>query len=206
MNPIRLLIVDDHQLLLEGTKAALEQYPEIEIVGLSSNGREALRHVETLAPDLVLLDVRLPDLSGIEVARQIRERWPGIVIVALSGYDDSLYVKGLRKIGVVACLPKTMKTAELIQAIREAYAGRTPAVSPPSRGTPELLDPLTPREFEVLQLMGSGCRNSDIATTLGLSIKAVEFHVTHVLEKLGARSRSEAIVKAARILDVPLGS
>ncbi len=207
MSRIRVIIVDDHQLLLEGTKAALEQYPEVEIVGLASTGRDALRAVEQLAPDMVLLDVRLPDISGIEVARQVKERWPGILIIALSGFDDTMYVRGLRKLGVVACLPKTLKTAELIQAIRDAWAGKAPAaVSHPRSSSPELLDPLTPREFQVLQLMGTGSRNSDIAAELGLSIKAVEYHVTHILEKLDARSRSEAIIKAARILDLPLGA
>jgi len=203
VNRIRLFIVDDHQLLLEGTKAALEKYPDIEITGLATTGLDALRDIEQAAPDLVLLDVRLPDISGIEVARHIRERWPSMLIIALSGFDDSMYVKGLRKLGVLACLPKTMKTAELIEAIRDACAGKTPAAQP-NRGSPELLDPLTPREFQVLELMGKGSRNSEIASALGLSIKAVEYHVTHVLEKLDARSRSEAIIKAARILDVPL--
>ncbi|HLY65652.1 MAG TPA: response regulator transcription factor [Chloroflexota bacterium] len=206
MSRLRLLIVDDHQLLLEGTKAALQQYPELEVAGLASTGREALDAAAALQPDMVLLDVRLPDMSGVEVARELRARWPAIRIVALSGFDDSMYVKGLRSLGVLACLPKTLNTAELMQAIREAAAGQVPAASRTECASTALLDPLTARELEVLELMGQGSRNGDIATSLGVSIKAVEFHVTHILAKLDARSRSEAIVKAARMLDVPLAA
>jgi len=204
MTPLRVVIVDDHKLLLEGTKAALDRYPEVDVVGLASSGREALEKIEQLAPDLVLLDVRLPDISGIEVARQVCEKWPNIRIIALSGFDDSMYVRGLRRVGVLACLAKTLTTAELIQAIRDVVAGNISPSARTDRSSPELLDPLTPREFEVLELMGKGMRNGEIGAALSLSVKAVEYHVTHVLEKLDARSRSEAIVKAARILDVPL--
>lgn len=195
---VRLIIVDDHQMLLEGTKAALRQYPELEIVGTASTGGEALRQLEELQPDLILLDIRLPDISGVEVARVAHERWPNILVVVLSGFDDMLYLRSLRKIGVRACLSKTLTTSELREALRKVIAGEMP---PDSRSTPaEQMDAFTPREFQVLQEMRRGLRNSEIGDALGLSIKAVEYHITHILEKLEARSRSEAIVKVERLM------
>ena len=199
---IKLLIVDDHQLILDGTKAALDPYEDLEVVGLASTGRDALRSIELLRPDVVLLDIRLPDVSGLEVVRQVHEKWPGTHIIAISGYDDSRYVRGLRKLGVSAYLSKSVSTAELSEAIRAVAAGKAAPGLPP-QAHPGLLEPLTPREFQVLQLIGQGLRNGEIASSLSLSIKAVEYHVTHILEKLDARSRSEAIVKAAHILDIP---
>jgi DNA-binding NarL/FixJ family response regulator len=203
---IRLFLVDDHQLLLEGTRASLERYAELDVVGTAATGREALDEIARLRPEVVLLDVRLPDINGLEVARRVHEQWPQVRMIALSGYDDARYVKGLRRLGVAACLPKTLTTGQLVQAIQDVAAGNSPphgGSDPPDEGA--LLDPLTPREMEVLQLMSTGSRNGDIAAALDVSVKAVEYHVGHILEKLDAKSRSEAIVKASRLLEPPAG-
>jgi DNA-binding NarL/FixJ family response regulator len=195
--PIRIVIVDDHPLLQEGTRALLARSAGIVVAGMAGDGETALRLVEQCNPDVLLLDLHLPGISGVDVARQTRARNPQVAILVLTGYDEIGYVRGLVQLGVRGYLRKSASGPELLAAIRAVAAGQT--VLPPAI-TRTMINPkadlLTARECEVLTLLADGRRNLEIAQALGVSLKTVEFHISHILDKLGARSRTEAIFKA----------
>lgn len=192
--PIRVLIVDDHPMAREGTRALLERSAAIEVVGAVGEGFAALWLLRELQPDIVLLDVRLPDISGIEVARQLRTEFPTVKVLVVTGYDEIGYARALLQLGVRGYLAKSASGAELVAAVRAVAAGNQVITAEAARGIVEgRNDPLTAREHEVLQRLVAGRRNAEIADDLCLSLKTVEFHVRNVLQKLGARSRAEAI-------------
>jgi DNA-binding NarL/FixJ family response regulator len=194
---VRVVIADDHPLVREGTASLLARRPDIEIVATASDGRSALRLVEELRPDVLLLDLGLPDLSGIEVARRMRSNWPEVAVLVLTGYGTQRYAPLLSQLGVSGLVHKSAQHEELLDAIYAAADGQKMGGSgrarPGLRTSPETL---TVREHEVLGLMASGLRNAEIATELSVSLNTVEFHVRHVLDKLGVRSRTEAVLKA----------
>jgi DNA-binding NarL/FixJ family response regulator len=194
---IRVIVCDDHAILREGTQLILEKVPGVDVVGTAATGNEALRLVERSRPDVLVLDLQLPDMSGVEVARRVRGSFSAVAILVLTGYVDATYIPRLLQIGVRGYLPKTASSAELAAAVRAVAAGRTIVVSHGTVfGAEPLGAPLTPREHEVLRLMATGLRNADIAGRLCVSIKTVEHHVTNVLVKLGVQSRTQAIIKA----------
>src|SRR5689334_15656218 len=189
--PIRVLIVDDHPMAREGTRALLERSAAIEVVGAVGEGFAALWLLRELQPDIVLLDVRLPDISGIEVARQLRTEFPTVKVLVVTGYDEIGYARALLQLGVRGYLAKSASGAELVAAVRAVAAGNQVITAEAARGIVEgRNDPLTAREHEVLQRLVAGRRNAEIADDLCLSLKTVEFHVRNVLQKLGARSRA----------------
>uniref|UniRef100_A0A7C2ZZ19 Response regulator transcription factor n=1 Tax=Thermorudis sp. TaxID=1969470 RepID=A0A7C2ZZ19_9BACT len=188
---IRVVIVDDHPMLLEGTRVCLERAPDIAVVGVTGMGREAIHLVAEHRPDVLLLDLRLPDISGVEVARQVRAAYADTAIVVLTGYGDAGYLRALRPLGVRGYLPKTATDAEIVDAVRRAAAGCTMVASHSEREI--LTEPLTPREREILRRLVAGQRNAEIAAALLISVKTVEYHVSNIFTKLGARSRAEAI-------------
>lgn len=195
--PIRVVVCDDHAILREGTQLILETVPGLEVVGTATTGGEALGLVERSRPDVLVLDLQLPDMSGVEVARRVRGSFSAVAVLVLTGYVDATYIPRLLQIGVRGYLPKTASSSELIAAVRAVAAGRTIVVSHGTGiGAEPLGAPLTPREHEVLRLMANGLRNADIARRLCVSIKTVEHHVTNVLVKLGVQSRTQAIIKA----------
>jgi DNA-binding NarL/FixJ family response regulator len=194
---IRVVVVDDHAILREGTQLILERVPGVAVVGTAATGADALRLVERHRPNVLVLDLQLPDMSGVEVARRIRSSFASVAVLVLTGYVDATYIPRLLQIGVRGYLPKTASSAELVAAVRAVAAGRTIVVSHGTGiGAEPLGAPLTPREHEVLRLMATGLRNADIARRLCVSIKTVEHHVTNVLVKLGVQSRTQAIIKA----------
>jgi DNA-binding NarL/FixJ family response regulator len=190
--PIRVMIVDDHPLVREGTRAALERSGHVQVVATAADGAETLRILPERRPDVLLLDLHLPDMSGLEVARSVRALAPEVSIVVITGYEDVTYQRALLQMGVRGYLRKTMSGPEIVQALRDAVAGRSVIAG----RTADAVEPLTTREEEVLMLMAAGWRNGEIAEQLGVSVKTVEFHTGHVLEKLGARSRTEAVARA----------
>ncbi len=195
--PIRVILVDDHPLLREGTRALLAQNAGIAVVGAAGDGKAALRLVGEQHPDVLLLDIHLPDISGVEVAREVRVRSPRVAILVLTGYEDVGYARGLLQLGVQGYLRKSASGAEIVAAIRAVAAGQTVLAPAVTRVViANGVDPLTAREYEVLGLLARGQRNAEIARTLAVSVKTVEFHISHVLDKLGVRSRTEAILKA----------
>jgi DNA-binding NarL/FixJ family response regulator len=203
--PLRVLIVDDHQMFREGIRRRLEQEPDINVVGEAASAEEALAKVAQTDPAIVLLDIRLPRISGIELARRLRQEWPDLRILVLTGYDFDQYVRALAQVGVAGYLLKTAPQDALVQAIREVASGG--GVLPPPIASKLLrhysasstqvqsgiAGELTLREIEVLELLHQGMRNAEIAKRLSISPRTVEAHVCSIISKMGARSRTEAI-------------
>lgn len=201
--PIQVVLVDDHPLMREGTRGLLDSETDMHVVGVAGDAATALRLVRELRPDVLVLDLRLPDASGIEVARRVRGESATTAVLILTGYEDVSYEHALRRVpGVGGYLRKTASGEDIVNAIRAVAAGRTvfgpqsdQAMADPSTPRPDLL---TERELEVLRLLSAGRRNADVAQELVVSIKTVEFHVGNLLDKLGARSRTEALAVARR--------
>jgi DNA-binding NarL/FixJ family response regulator len=194
---IRVIVVDDHPLMLEATKILLAFHADIAVVGTAGTGSETLRLITELQPTVLVLDLRLPDISGIEVARQVRSSFPSVAMLVLTGYDDIGYVQAMLQIGVKGYLPKTATGPEIVAAVRTITRGGTafhPKIPLPGRSIS--MDNLSARELEVARLLVVGQRNHEMADTLKVSLKTIEFHVSNILSKLKARSRAEAISKA----------
>lgn len=194
---LRVVLVDDHPMLREGTAAILAAQPDIAVVGQTGRGTEALALVGATAPDVLVLDLHLPDLSGIEVARQVRASHAGVAILILTNYEDGGYVRALLQLGARGYLGKSATGDEIVAAVRAIARGGATVLSDTARaalGTGGLA--LSARELEVLGLIATGRRNTEIAATLSIAESTVEYHVRHLLGKLGARSRTEALKKA----------
>ncbi len=189
-NP-RVLIVEDHPVAADGTRRALEEGGGLEVVGLATTAASALAGVARTQPDIPILDIHLPDLNGIEVARRIRRDYPAVAIVVLTGYDDIGYERALNKLGVSAYLQKTSTGSDIAATVRAVARGGVPPTSSTRQAT-NFPDSLTEREAEVLQLVVAGFQNQEIADELHIKLRTVEFHITNILEKLGARSRADA--------------
>ena len=211
MNKIKILLAEDHTVVREGTKKLLESQPDFEIVGEANNGEEAVELTKKLHPDVVVMDIAMPKLSGIEATKQIKAIYPGTAILVLTGYDYDEYVFALIEAGAAGYLLKEASGDELINAIRLVVAGE-PVLHPriirkildrlrsPVEETPETAssEPLTTREMEVLGLASRGMSNAEIADTLYLSVRTVQAHLRSIFNKLGVGSRSEAIVYALK--------
>jgi DNA-binding NarL/FixJ family response regulator len=194
---IRVGIVDDHPLVREGTAALLGRRADIEVVGVAGDGQSALQLVDAQRPDVLLLDLGLPDLTGIEVARWVRNKCPTVAVLVLTGYGIQRYAALLTRLGVAGLINKAAPNEELLDAIYSAAEGRKLAET--RRTLPATRRPhqaLTVREHEVLGLMAGGFRNAEIAADLSVSLNTVEFHVRHILDKLDARSRTQAVLRA----------
>jgi len=211
---IRMLLVDDHMLMRQGTRTLLEEDPEIVIVGEAAQGEEALLLAERLRPDVVLLDIRLIGLNGVEVARKLRGELPEIKVLMLTAYPYEQYVRALFAIGVHGYLLKTASGPELIAAVEAVQRGEqvldaeTSAVLATITRTSGIgaAGPISEREREVLVLVGQGAGNKDIARQLSISSRTVETYVGNAIAKLGARTRAEAFSLALqRGIIVPEG-
>jgi DNA-binding NarL/FixJ family response regulator len=206
---IRVLIADDQSLVRAGFRLVLENHPDIEVVGEASNGEEAIHSAGRLQPDVVLMDIRMPELDGIAATREITARHPARVLV-LTTYDLDEYVYDALQAGASGFLLKDTPPEQLADGIRAVAGGEAllaPTVTrrlieefarlgPARRSRPSALDELTPRELEVLRLLARGLSNAEIAESLVLSDTTVKTHVTHVLGKLGLRDRVQAVVLA----------
>jgi DNA-binding NarL/FixJ family response regulator len=199
--PRRVLVVDDHELLRAGTRRILDEATGFSVVGEAADGHSALREIDSLRPDVVLVDIRLPDMNGIDLARRILQDHPDMAVLILSAYDDQTYVRASLAAGVAGYLLKTAPGDELVHSIRAACdAPATAATGPSGRGekdgawTPgDSMPPLTAREREVVHLASRGMSNKAIAHELGISPRTVEGHLNRVFEKLGATSRTELV-------------
>jgi DNA-binding NarL/FixJ family response regulator len=208
---IRLLLVDDQNLIREGLKAMLELEPDLQVIGCASNGQLALEQVATLLPDVVLMDVRMPVMDGREATRLIRDRFPDTKVLVLSTFDDDQYISDAMKAGAKGYLLKDMPSDELAQAIRLLHSGYTQfapglfeklmnhaaeAEESPSPQLSKTFLSLTPREQDVLKLIADGSTNRDIANQLYISEGTVKSHVTHLLSRLNLRNRAQLAIYA----------
>jgi len=200
---IRVLLADDHPVVRSGIRAELDGAEGIEVVGEASSGDEALRLVEELRPDVLVLDVVMPGMDGVEATCLLRERHPDLRILALSAYEDNEYVFGLLSAGAVGYVLKEEALDTVVEAIRAASRGETwlskrVEEKVVRRATGEEEVPLTGRELEVLRLMAKGWSNQRIAKELSITERTVRFHVENILTKLGVRSRTEAVVEGVK--------
>jgi two-component system, NarL family, response regulator LiaR len=205
-DPIRVLIVDDHAVVREGLRAFLELQDRMEVIGEAGDGREAIEEAERLRPDVILMDLVMPRLDGVEAMRELHEQVPAARVIVLTSFlDDKRLVPALRA-GAAGYLLKNVEPQELARAIRLADAGEAmidPAVA--ARLVDALVEvggdegpKLTRREQEVLELIGRGLANKRIALELGIAEKTVKTHVSHVLAKLGVSDRTQAALYVER--------
>ncbi|MGH8651841.1 MAG: response regulator [Gammaproteobacteria bacterium] len=200
LRTIRILIADDHVVVREGLVAIVNRQSDMAVVGEASNGQEALKQWQEHRPDITLMDLRMPEMSGVEAIEAIRREDQKALIIILTTYDsDEDVYRGMRG-GAKAYLLKDTHREELLNCIRAVYAGKT-VVSPgvASKLASRLREEeLTPRELEILALVGQGLSNKLIARALGITEGTVKTHVKNLLEKLDATSRTEALAVAAR--------
>jgi NarL family two-component system response regulator LiaR len=207
--PIRIILVDHHAVFRQGLRRLLEDEPDIEVVGEAGNGLEAVAVTRALAPDMVVMDVVMPRLSGLEATKQIKQSNPATAVLVLSAYDDDRYVLGVLEAGAAGYLLKSATAQEVIHAIRAVHAGEAvlhPAVAgrllsraarPPTRVTPAGGNEfLTEREIEVLRCAAKGLSNKEIASQLVLSVPTVKAHLVNIFNKMGVGSRTEAVMQA----------
>ena len=211
MNPIRILLADDHNVMRRGLRLLLERQPGLAVVAEASDGRQALEHAEATKPDVAVLDIAMPNLSGIEAAQRISDLLPQTAIVILSMHADEGYVLRALKAGVKGYLLKDSAEADLIDAIKAVHAGKaffSPEISRMlvedymreirARRVEDSYDLLTSREREVLQLLAEGKSNKDIAAQLNLSLYTVETHRRNLQDKLNLHSFAELVLYAVR--------
>jgi len=199
---IRVLLVDDHELVRAGLRTFLQLQPDMAVVGEASSGEQALALVAGLAPDIVLLDLVLPGMSGVDTARRLRVAHPEVKVVVLTSFAGQESVLPAVRAGVAGYLLKDVGPAELADALRSVHAGGSPlhpaVAATVLRQVNATADPLTPREREVLRLIARGLSNRLIARELVLSEKTVKTHVSAVLAKLGVTDRTQAALLAVR--------
>jgi DNA-binding NarL/FixJ family response regulator len=211
MNPIRVLLADDHKLIRAGLRLVVDQQPDLSVVGEADDGRQAVELARSLQPDVVVMDIGMPNLNGIEAARQIRAIRPDAAVVMLSMHSDEGYVLRALGAGARAYLLKDSATTDLVQAIRAVVEGKSffsPAVSKvllqdymrklQRSGAEDSYDLLSPREREVLQLVAEGKSNKEIASLLNLSVYTVETHRAKIMQKLNLKGVPELILYAVR--------
>ncbi|MBI4339395.1 MAG: response regulator transcription factor [Chloroflexi bacterium] len=212
MDAARVLLVDDHPVMRDGLRNLLRHEPDIEVVGEAGDGLQAVRQVQALKPDIVLMDVVMPGISGIEAMRQIKKISPSTAVVIFSAYEDDRYILGLLEAGAAGYLLKSALAHEVVQSLRAIRAGESvlhPAVasrvlaravkgSASTAASPDGGEGLTPRETEILQLVARGKSNKEIASELCLITSTVKSHLVSIFAKMRVASRTEAVLEALR--------
>jgi len=209
-NVLRVLLADDHVLVRQGIRQFLEDEADIEVVAEADDGAEAIRLVEELGPDVAVLDIRMPEVTGVEATRRIKARVPEVRVLILTAYDDDPYIFALLQAGADGYVLKTASADELVRAVRTVAAGES-ALSPEvaskvvqqvTRGGPagaaDQVEPLTERELDVLRLAAEGMTNRAIGSDLGISHRTVQGHLASIYGKLDVNSRTEAVTEALK--------
>ncbi len=207
MGKIRVVLAEDHTIVREGTREFVQREPDMEVVGEASDGQEAVALTNKLRPNVVVMDIAMPKLNGIEATRQIKALNPATAVLILTAYDSDQYILALLEAGAAGYLLKNVRWNQLIDAIRAVFAGESvlhPSVTRrlidhmmfPDQKPKELqtITPLSERELEILKLAAKGVGNNDIAEQLFLSTRTVHSHLSHIFKKLRVASRTEAIL------------
>jgi NarL family two-component system response regulator LiaR len=211
MNKIKVLIADDHALFREGTHSLIDHEKDMEVVGEASDGEEAITLVTQLHPHVVLMDIAMPKVNGIEATRRIKADFPSTAVLILTAYDNDQYIVALLEAGAAGYLLKNVSGSNLVNAIRAVYAGEAvlhPAIAQKvfsrlgsigrDSHEPVQHDELSEREMEILRLAAKGMSNQDIATQLYLSRRTVQAHLANIFRKMDVGSRTEAVLQALR--------
>jgi DNA-binding NarL/FixJ family response regulator len=197
---IRLLIVDDHPLLRAGIAAVIRSQDDMELAGEAASGLDGIRAFQATRPDVTLMDLRLPDISGVEATLRIRNEFPEARIVILTTFDGDVEVRRALDAGARSYVLKSTPLTEMVQVVRQVHAGRKPIPADIAAGLAEHYghDGLTAREVEVLRCIASGNRNKDVGAKLAISEDTVKVHMRRIMEKLGALDRTQAVSIAAK--------
>ena len=192
---IRILVVDDHPLFLEGIATVVAHQKDMQLVGRATTGRQAGEEFRRTQPDITLMDLRLPDMSGISAATAIRAEFPDAKIIVLTTFEGDVEIQRALAAGVRAYLLKSAPLEELVQAIRKVHSGRKHLPPQVAENLAEHFsgDALSEREVEVLKRMAEGDRNRDIGERLSISEETVKVHIRHIMDKLGAKDRTQAV-------------
>ncbi len=210
---IRILLADDHVMVRESTRSILDAQPDMKVVGEAGTGTEAVRLAQQLRPDVIVMDIEMPEMNGLAATQAILDQCPEASVLVLTAHEDEEHIFALLEAGADGYVLKSARLAELLRAIR-AVARREPALDPQvmrkmmrrlshgdKTGVPEgdqPVEPLTEREEEVLQQVATGASNKEIARALGISVRTVQVHLTNIYGKLNVRSRTEAALYAVR--------
>lgn len=198
-SPIRIVLIDDHPLIRAGICAIISLQPDMQVIGEFDDARTAISNVTARNPDVVLMDLRLPGMSGLDATRLLHTRFPSLGIIVLTTYEGDEDIHQALQAGAAAYIIKGMKHDRLLQAIRRVYAGKTYLPPEVSRTVEERpYDEFSPREREVLLLMAEGMSNRQIAAELGIAEKTVKCHISVILNSFGVKDRTNAVLAAIR--------
>lgn len=211
MEKIRVLIADDHVLFREGTRNLINQEKDMAVIGEASDGEETIKLVTELLPDVVLMDIAMPVVNGIEATKRIKDKFPKTAVLILTAYDNDQYIVAMLEAGAAGYLLKNVSGRDLINAIRAVFAGEAilhPSIAQKvfnhfgattrrSEETAQLTD-ISEREMEILKLAARGMSNQDIATHLYLSRRTIQSHLANIFRKMDVGSRTEAVLQALR--------
>jgi NarL family two-component system response regulator LiaR len=205
---IKVILADDHHIVRAGIRQLLESAKDIQVIAEAGDGEEAQTLIQQYKPDVAVLDIQMPNASGIEVTRWVRSHLPEVGVLILTAYDDEPYVMAVLQAGANGYVLKTAKTEELIQAVRDVYEGKSaldPAVTQKlmsnlfRRPDKTPVEPLTDRELDVLRLAAKGYTNKSIGVQLNISDRTVQGHLAHIFAKLQAASRTEAVMRGVSL-------
>lgn len=211
MSKIRIFLADDHQVVREGIRLLLEKVPDLEVIGEADDGGEAVAKISQLVPDIVLMDITMPGLNGLEATRQIKQKHPSIKVLILTMHETGQYLSEILEVGASGYMVKTTTSRELISAIRTVHRGDVylyPSIARMLVGDylqrvksgeeKTSYNGLTPREIEILRYIAEDRQNREIAQLLGISVRTVQAHRVNLMEKLGAHDRTQLVKYAIR--------